>query len=314
MGIQLHTAASPLGRVVLKQMAGEQIDELAQRLEGIMREADSTPEEIEQLVLLQLPQILDSFRETVVAEFVTAAAPDQIQEYAEAACRRALDLVRYAIPVLYPDQPDVMVGIRGEVHAGARARVTLAVSSDGERFTWQWNTVEARTPFVLSPENLAVMEQLGIFAVAKILEKPDNQWTDFENTLLDSIHWFANAQVEFELPYRLLSLITSLETLLTPQDGNPIGTAIAEGVAIIVGDTLEERKQLKKRVQKLYSMRSAVTHGGRKEVPTADVADLTHLAQAAIGELIRRKDQFQDRDELLDWILEQKLAPGGKPT
>src|SRR5690349_10331348 len=86
VGIELHTPASPLGQVVLKQMAGEQIDELAQRLEGIMRQTDGTQEEIEQLVLLQLPQILDSFRETVVAEFVTEAAPDQIQEYAEAAC------------------------------------------------------------------------------------------------------------------------------------------------------------------------------------------------------------------------------------
>ena len=80
-----------------------------------------------------------------------------------------------------------------------------------------------------------------------------------------------------------------------------------------MGTTLEERKALKKRVQKLYSMRSAVTHGGRKAVPEEDVAELTALAQTVIMRMIARRGDFEDRDALLDWILEQKLAPAGKP-
>ena len=63
---------------------------------------------------------------------------------------------------------------------------------------------EARTPFVLSPENVARMTELGVFEVSQILETPDTEWSDFEHTLLDAIHWFANAQVEFEFAYRLL--------------------------------------------------------------------------------------------------------------
>jgi hypothetical protein len=314
VGIQLHTDMSPIGRVVLRKMEGAQFDALSQRVETIIRQSDGTAEEIEQLVLTQLPQILDSFRETVIAEFRMAGETEQAKTAAEAACRRTLDLLRYAIPVLYPQQPDVMVGIQGEVHNGARSRVTLAIADDGGRFTWQFQAVDTRTPFIISPDTIEAMTRLGIFEVTKILEKPDREWTDFENTLLDAIHWFANAQIEFELPYRLLSLITCLETFLTPQDGNPIGTAIAEGVAIIIGTTLDERKQLKKRVQKLYSMRSAVTHGGRKEVPDADVAELTTLAQTVIMAMIQRKDTLQDRDALLEWILEQKLAPAGKPA
>ena len=57
------------------------MDELAQRLEAIMRQGDGTSEEIEQLVLLQLPQILDSFRATVVAEFQTAEDAEQAKAF-----------------------------------------------------------------------------------------------------------------------------------------------------------------------------------------------------------------------------------------
>jgi hypothetical protein len=313
VGIEVHTDTPPIGNVVLKKMVGDQFDELAQRVEAIMRQGDGTPEEIEQLVLMQLPQILETFQETIVAEFRSTAAADAATAHAEAQCRRVLDLLRYAIPTIYPGASNVVVGIQGEVPSQVRARVALAISSDGERFTWQLQNAEARTPFVLSPENVARMTELGVFEVSQILETPDTEWSDFEHTLLDAIHWFANAQVEFEFAYRLLSLITCLETFLTPQDGNPIGTAIAEGVAILVGTTLEERKALKKRVQKLYSMRSAVTHGGRKAVPEEDVAELTALAQTVIIRMIARRGDFEDRDALLDWILEQKLAPAGKP-
>ena len=45
-----------------------------------------------------------------------------------------------------------------------------------------------------------------------------------------TIYWYANSQRQFEIENQLLNLIISLETLLTPRDGNPIGTAIAEGL------------------------------------------------------------------------------------
>ena len=131
------------------------------------------PEEIEQLVLMQLPQILETFQETIVAEFRSTAAADAATAHAEAQCRRVLDLLRYAIPTIYPGASNVVVGIQGEVPSQARARVALAISSDGERFTWQLQNAEARTPFVLSPENVARMTELGIFEVSQILEKPD---------------------------------------------------------------------------------------------------------------------------------------------
>ncbi|HEX8230518.1 MAG TPA: hypothetical protein VF826_14555 [Chloroflexia bacterium] len=315
IGVEMEVPFAQVGRVVLKNMEKEQLDQLAQQIESLVRESDEASQEVEGLVSAQLPQMLESFNASVCAEIRISGDPERAKKEAEATCRRVLDLLRYSIPVLYPNHLDldIVIGIRGDILPSTPAHTALVISSDGGKSSWHWQAEDTRTSFVISADSLKIMERLGVLEVGQILDKPELQWNDFESTLLDAIHWFANAQMEIEIAYRLLSLITCLETFLTPQDGNPIGAAIAEGTAIIVGTDLEERKALKKRVHKLYQMRSAITHGGRKEVPEEQVAELTGIAQALIGQMIKRRAEFEDRDALLEWILDQKLSPAGKP-
>ena len=71
---------------------------------------------------------------------------------------------------------------------------------------------------------------------------------------------------------------------------------------------MENRKVLKKRVQDLYSLRSAVSHGGRKEILESDVKELNKIVRMLIMIMIKRKDEFKSQKELLSWIEEQKLS------
>ena len=56
---------------------------------------------------------------------------------------------------------------------------------------------------------------------------------EFERTLLHSVHWYSSSLTQYEIENQFLNLITCLETLLTQRDGNPIRTAIAEGVQFL---------------------------------------------------------------------------------
>ncbi len=144
--------------------------------------------------------------------------------------------------------------------------------------------------------------------VSAILAKPVSALSDFERVLLRGLHWFGNALPQKEPENELLSLVTCLETFLTPRDGNPIGTAIAEGVALLLGNTLDERKKLKKRVKDLYGKRSSVSHGGEKAVLESDLIELREIAKNFIQRMISLGKRIQSQKELLEMIEDQKLA------
>lgn len=306
VGIQVHGDELPIGQIVLRKMTDAHIDDLTKKIESITMTTRHTPEQKEQFVQSMRQQIFDSLRETVCAEFRIIAEPGRARERAEEETRRILDLLRYSIPALYQEGYNVAVGLQGEI--SREIRTTPILSSDVDRFNWHRQVVGPLVPLELSPEHIEIMTRLGVFKVSEVLEKPEQELNDFERTLLRGIHWFANSQTEFEIENKFLSLIICLETFLTPRDGNPIGTAIAEGVAILITTGLENRKRLKKRIKKLYQMRSAVSHGGYKAIFDTDLAELRAIAGTLTKLMIDQKDEFPTQKALLEWIEDQKLG------
>ena len=71
---------------------------------------------------------------------------------------------------------------------------------------------------------------------------------------------------------------------------------------------VENRKKLKKRIQELYRLRSAVSHGGKKNVYEADVTELQVIVGGLIMNLIDKLNDFNDHKALFDWIESQKLG------
>ena len=219
---------------------------------------------------------------------------------------RILDLFRFCIPALIPEGYVVQVGLQDDVRQSMR--IVPIFSTDGTSYTWIKRRTGPTAPFVVSQASIAEMSRLGIFEMAKVLEKPEDSRTDFEETIIRGIHWFANAQTQVERENQLLSLVTCLETFLTPAGTEPIATAVAEGLAILVFDDLENRKRLKRRIKDVDGKRSRVSHGGRKAVLDADLNDLREIAWHLTAHMIQRKDEFRTKSELLDWIEDQRLG------
>ena len=106
----------------------------------------------------------------------------------------------------------------------------------------------------------------------------------------------------------LLGLITCIETFLTPRDGGPVTTAIAESIAIIGGKDLASRKRLKKKVKGLYRLRSRISHGGKKAILDADLAALRQITAGLTMTMIQKRNDFETITAFLEWIEDQKLS------
>ena len=87
-----------------------------------------------------------------------------------------------------------------------------------------------------------------------------------------------------------------------------ITNAIAEGVALVLGDDLETRRRLKKRMKELYSNRSGLSHGGSKEILESDLLHLQDIAGRLLVWAIKQVDNFKSHQELFDWIEAQKFS------
>ncbi len=240
------------------------------------------------------------FRCSYVAE-PTKAFENGIEEV-----NAILDIFRYAIAYLYQDDQRVYINISGINPPGKT--VVPIFNQEGTRFNIQAFNSGQLFPLELNEKNLKAFKDIGVFTLCDILTKPERKRAEFERKLLKGIHWFACAQSYIEIENRFLNLITCLETLLTPKDGNPIGTAIAEGVAILVANDLEARKKIKKRVKQLYSVRSAVLHGGKSKILESDINDALNITRSLIMVLIDRLDKFVKYNDLLNFIEAKKLG------
>ena len=306
LGLVMQLDSIQLGKVTIYTITKERAEELLAKIETIILSTRHTDKEKQQMVQMEREHFLRGIQNNVCAEFRVIAEPGRARERAEEETRRVLDILRYSIPSLYPDNCRISVSLMGEITR--TSRWIPIISSDSKSFSESSRAVGPLVPFELGDSNIKQMEEIGVFKLSDILAKPEKQLTDFEKTLLRTLHWFSSSLTQHEIENQLLNMITCLETLLTPRDGNPIGTAIAEGVAILIRTGYEDRIILKNKVQKIYRSRSAVSHGGKKEIFESDVKELREISRTLIKTMIKRKDKFKSQKELLKWIEKLRLS------
>lgn len=304
-GLVLKFDRIQLGKVTLFTITREKIKNLFEKIEPIITSTRNTAEEKKQLIQFST-ECLSSIQNSICAEFRVIAEPDRALERAEEEARRVLDIIRYSIPALYSNDQRVKVSLMGEITT--LVKCSPMISSDSKSFTLNNQMIGPLIPFELNDENIKQMERIGAIKLSDILTKSEKQLSEFERTLLHSVHWYSSSLTQYEIENQLLNLIICMETLLTPRDGNPISTAIAEGIAFLLTTGFEKRKVLKEKVKDIYKLRSAVSHGGKKEILESDVKELNKIVRKLIVIMIKRKDEFKSQKEVLNWIEGQKLS------
>ena len=293
-GVALHVPSLKLGRVTLIHLSEA---DLARRLG---KNAVTNPGQY----------ILKTLGGSVLAEFEGTAEPIRAKEMAVEETRRALEVLRYSIPFIFQGgykDLRLNVSIVGDF-PDSDCMTFIMPSSDDNSMTFTSENNRPAIPLHINEGNLAKLKECGALEVAALLEKPLGGLADIERVLLRGLHWFGNALCQGEAENELLSLTTCLETFLTPKDGNPIGTAIAEGVAILLVSSLEDRKRMKRRVKELYSKRSGVSHGGEKAVLESDLVELRDVAKRLIHKVITLRSEVTSQKALLEMIEDAKLG------
>ena len=292
------------GRVLFRVVDESTLDNLVSSVSEVITQTRNTEPEKTMISERMTKSITENLRGTVCSTYKVVAEPQRARELAEIETRRAFDLLRFAVPFLYRGSENIRIGLLGEI---TRKR-TVSLAYSGSNYSLFHHLVGPVETLALTPSNIDRMAQIGVLALSDILKKDEATHTEYERVILRSVHWIAGATVQTENENTFLNLMTSLETLLTPRDSSPIGTAIAEGVALLLGKTLEQRKHIKQRIKHFYGQRGGVSHGGEKAILESECWELRQYATLLISALVKRVDDFKNHRDLFDWLENKKLG------
>jgi hypothetical protein len=291
-----------LGRIEFKRITKASLEEILEATKTLITKTRHSPEEQELFIQVSKEDLSKEFSEKICAVYQIVAEPNRARELAEQETQLALDLLRYSIPALYKNGENIRIGLSPQMSFIYQR--TLSLSADN--FLIYRNLLHH--DYEISKNNFTVLREIGVFEVSDILRKPYEDLNEFEKMLLRGIHWFADSQTQVKIENEFLNLVTCLEVFFTPDNGDPISNSIAEGTALLLGEDLKERKHLKSRVKDLYRHRSKVSHGGHSSILNKDVVDLKSIAMKLLVKMIKWRETFKSRKNLIDWLEDQRLS------
>lgn len=247
-------------------------------------------------------ELEDELLGKTVSSYSVNAEPERAYERAKEETHKSIDLFHYASKALYGVSKNIKIGLKGEY--SSTMRIGFLFSED--HVSTQPDIVGPVESYTIDEENINKMEDIRFFKLSEFLSK--NNPSQFEQTLLRAIHWFSSAIKQEELENSFLCMIIALETLFTIEHGNPIGVQIAEGTALILGNTIDQRRGIRDLIKKYYGFRSAVSHGGKKQITDGDYYSLLNIVGSVIKSLTDKSVNLQSQKDLLKWIDDLKLG------
>ncbi|MEL6401631.1 MAG: hypothetical protein AAFR26_21530, partial [Cyanobacteria bacterium J06626_4] len=233
-------------------------------IEGLRLQFDNlkigeiTFKKISQTAFLKIAGVHNTAPDWLFAEFKAIAEPNRALERAQEEAELAMDILRYALASLRNSDKEYAIGIEGEV-AKSISRYPVIESSSLPEEVYYLEVKRGISNIVIDLEK--TLEDSGANKVVSILNS-GSAISDFEKAILRAVHWFSLSEKQRSNENKLLALVTCLETFLTSEHGNPIRNTVAEGSALVLASTLENRKYIKHRINEFYKQRSSISHGG----------------------------------------------------
>jgi len=302
-GFRLDTEVFELGNVSFKKITKQAYSEIVERVNVAIDATKNTDEEKAYIKQFLNSQVMAGFKVGTLASIKVTAEPIRAVERAQEECGHSLDLLRFATPYVQQNPEETGFGLIGDVFSGKG--FSLCFEEDGSLKT-NLSSVGSWIPFEFNGEIHQKLERIGIMTLSDLLRKADV--TEFEKRILSAVFWCAKAQLQTLPEFRLLCLITSLEAVLNPRGDRPIRMGVAEGVALLIGREIDQKRNLRDFIARLYNQRSSVSHGGHPEVLASELRRLTSITGAVIFELLKRTGEFKSQKELLSWLDDQRLA------
>lgn len=276
------------------QAAPEMQQELAQGLSNKSEaERDMTNKLFEDTVL---PHYKSS---PTCAEVTLSAEQSRVTELVDSEVDASLNLLRCYTHLLFPRDARAFIGLKGAVTGNTRPCVDF--STDGFHINLQ--NVGMFFPYAMTPDKLQhLVRHCSFDELSAVLGKPEADRTQIERVIVTAIRWLGRSVNASDVPEQVLSLAIALERLMIP-DSEQGGKAdnLAQRLAFLVGDNVDNRMAIYERGKKLYRLRSDVVHDGKTLVSVDDLQNLENYSCMALVKMAQHLTEWQTHNDFVYW-------------
>lgn len=237
---------------------------------------------------------------TAFAELREVSSPNIVGRIASERVGKIMSL----LPILRKGYvvPDFGIGIDRNSHIYP----ALTISSETKErritsFLSRWTSKLESSQDIIDDSIIPLIYELSF------KEKP----TKIEKATCMAAEWLANSRDHYDPNNRYVSLVIALECLFsTPEnDYRTITSAIAEGVAYLLGESPDDRKRLYKLSKTFYRTRSKMVHGEQRTVKLEEINDLSEITEKCIRKFLEKRSEWRTRDDFVSYIEELKFYP-----
>ncbi len=146
-------------------------------------------------------------------------------------------------------------------------------------------------------------KKLGFLRASELLATKTK--SNLDEILLSALQWAGRATVETTKEQAFLLYAISLESLIL-SDNEPIELSyrLKTRIAHLLGENLEERIEISKKVGDLYKIRSKIVHNGWYQLTDAEVGMMRFIAKGCILRILSDEPfkLMKSINELADWF------------
>jgi len=299
-----------VGRATFALMDNKMADAILSSINAISKTSTS-PEEVKEETMKQITEQIQKRYTTRSVATLTVEASDMTNaiEHAEVEIEHSLNALRFYSRVVTKNDARsyrMFIGAEGTVFAGQRSTICLRPEQE---FSFPYRNVGYFFPYEIDAQTIGLMQKISLDKLSNMLQKHVNKRSEFEKLLVTAVDFFGTAMNHPSPREAYLSFVISLEALLL-KEGEPRGL-LAERVALVVGESYDERNTLFEQMEKIYTLRSRIVHNGFSDVTEEDVRIVSIIAFQVIARLLSMLDKLNDIGKLISASAKSKF--GGPP-
>jgi hypothetical protein len=288
--------------ISLRMLDEAAIDELEGQLRAVL--TGSRNDEATQEAMIEIfRERYGLLRDGAVAQIRVTGRPEIATERARERYDELVDFLNGAATLLYRFDNRVRVGATGEF--AADSETVLVFSEPVEAFSMPMTRVGPLLVLDLTEDHIQKLNDVGYWGYAAVLGTKAAERSEFDSALLLALHWYAEGTVQ-RLPSNQLLMLTIAAETMFPRGRRRY--SCAEGLAFVLEDDADRRRNVRETFLALYRKRGDIAHQGYLGVSSEEVYSLANLVMGMLLTLVARRAEFDDLAELQSWVDDRRLA------
>ena len=300
--LQIESAIT-IGNVRFVSLSRQVVDTWCDQMMAVAAKQGLSEEQVQHY----LNRHYRAYQGYAVAVINIKAEKSKAEELAEYYARQSIEVLRVYSKAHFQPRAFTRFDLWGSTTPQS---LHLMHVNNGDVVQLQTSVVDRDPPTeVMNDQSIREYQSCGLDILSAILLK-DNP-TDFEKELLSASTTYAQSATRKSISDKLIYTLASLEGLFLRDQSEPITQNLAERIGFLIGEKLEERKQIIKNIRDIYRIRSAFVHHGQHSVAEDELDALqTFMTNAwqSVNAAIQSSQKFDTRRKLLDYLDDRKLS------